>query len=110
MKLLTTPHGLAYNKIIIVVDDFVDPFNLEQVMWAMTTRVDPLKDVAIIPNCPGMPLDPSSNPPGMHNKMIIDATTPKAPEAVTRETELLTAPGGTKVWEETIANLWKQVK
>ena len=31
--------------------------------------------------------------------MIIDATTPKAPEAVTRETELLTAPGGTKVWK-----------
>ncbi len=108
MKMLTTPHGLAYNKIIIVVDEFVDPFNLEQVMWAMTTRVDPLKDVAIIPNCPGMPLDPSSNPPGMHNKMIIDATTPKSPEVVSRETELLTAPAGTKVWEETIANLWKQ--
>jgi 4-hydroxybenzoate decarboxylase len=110
MRLLTTPHGLAYNKIIIVVDDFVDPFNLEQVMWAMTTRVDPIKDVAIIPNCPGMPLDPSSNPPGMHNKLIIDATTPKAPELVTRETELLTAPAGAKVWEETIARLWKAAK
>jgi len=110
MKLLTTPHGLAYNKVIIVVDDFVDPFNLEQVMWAMTTRVDPLKDVAIIQNCPGMPLDPSSNPPGMHNKMIIDATTPKAPEIVLRETELLTPPAGTKVWEDTIAKLWKATK
>ncbi len=109
MKLLTTPHGLAYNKIIIVVDDFVDPFNLEQVMWALTTRVDPGKDVAIIPNCPGMPLDPSSNPPGMHNKLIIDATTPKAPEVVSRETELLTAPAGAKVWEETIADLLKEI-
>lgn len=107
MKALTTPHGLAYNKIVIVVDDFVDPFNLDQVMWKLTVGVDPLKDVVIIPNCPGMPLDPSSNPPGMHNKIIIDATTPKSPESVTRETELLTAPAGAKVWEETIANLLK---
>ncbi|HEY3310947.1 MAG TPA: non-oxidative hydroxyarylic acid decarboxylases subunit C [Anaerolineales bacterium] len=110
MRLLTTPHGMAYNKIIIVVDDFVDPFNLEQVMWAMTTRVDPLKDVSVIQNCPGMPLDPSSNPPGMHNKLIIDATTPKAPEIVSRETELLTPPAGAKVWEATITKLLKEMK
>ena len=110
MRLLTTPHGMAYNKIIIIVDEFVDPFNLEQVMWAMTTRVDPDKDVSIIKNCPGMPLDPSSNPPGMHNKLIIDATTPKAPEIVSRETELLTPPAGTAKWEEIIAKLVKQAR
>jgi UbiD family decarboxylase len=110
MRLLTTPHGMAYNKIIIVVDETVDPFNLEQVMWAMTTRVDPDKDVSIIKNCPGMPLDPSSNPPGMHNKLIIDATTPKPPEAVTRETELLTAPAGTEKWEGILSSLLKQIR
>lgn len=110
MKLLTTPHGLAYCKTIVVVDDFVDPFNLEQVMWAITTRVDPIKDVAVIPNCPGMPLDPSSNPPGIHNKLIIDATTPKAPEIVSRETELLTPPVGAKAWEETLSKLWKNAR
>ncbi len=110
MRLLTTPHGMAYNKIIIVVDEYVDPFNLEQVMWAMTTRVDPDKDVSIIKNCPGMPLDPSSNPPGMHNKLIIDATTPKAPEVVSRETELLTPPAGTEKWEGIIAQLVKAAR
>jgi UbiD family decarboxylase len=28
MAVLTTPHGLGYAKVVIVVDDFVDPFNL----------------------------------------------------------------------------------
>jgi vanillate/4-hydroxybenzoate decarboxylase subunit C len=110
MRLLSTPHGMAYSKIIIIVDDYVDPFNLEQVMWAMTTHVDPDKDVSIIKNCPGMPLDPSSDPPGMHNKLVIDATTPKAPEKVSRETELLTPPAGTKKWEGILAQLMKQTE
>jgi UbiD family decarboxylase len=109
-RLLSTPHGMPYAKTIIVVDDFVDPFNLEQVMWALTTRVAPIKDVAIIPNCPGMPLDPSSDPPGMTSKLIIDATTPVPPEPISRETELLTPPEGYEVWEERIKGLLKAVK
>ncbi|MDF2524176.1 MAG: UbiD family decarboxylase [Clostridiales bacterium] len=105
MRLLSTPHGMPYSKVVIVVDDFVDPFNLEQVMWAITTRVEPGKDVALIPNCPGMTLDPSSNPPGMHTKMIIDATTPVAPEPNPRETKLLDPPAGTEKWEEILRTL-----
>ncbi len=97
MRLLSTPHGMPYSKIIIVVDEFVDPFNLPQVMWAMTTRVRPDKDVTLIPNCPGMPLDPSSEPAGMHTKMIIDATTPVPPD-IGRETELLDRPEKADEW------------
>lgn len=104
-RLLSTPHGMPYSKIIIVVDEFVDPFNLEQVMWALTTRVRPDKDVAIIPNCPGMPLDPSSVPAGMHTKMIIDATTPVPPEPNPREVQLLGAPVGADEWEKTIRRI-----
>ena len=106
-RLLSTPHGMPYSKIVIVVDEFVDPFNLEQVMWALTTRVHPGKDVSIIENCPGMPLDPSTNPPGMHTKMIIDATTPVPPEPNPRETQLLDPPDGTKEWEEKLKELLK---
>ena len=98
-RLLSTPHGMPYSKCVIVVDEFVDPFNLEQVMWAITTRVRPDKDVTVIPNCPGMPLDPSSVPAGMHSKLIIDATTPVAPEPNPREVELLEPPVGTEKWE-----------
>ena len=97
MRLLSTPHGMPYSKIIIVVDEFVDPFNLEQVMWAMTTRVRPDKDVVLIPYAPGMPLDPSSEPPGMHTKLIIDATTPVAPD-IAREAELLERPEKADYW------------
>lgn len=105
MRLLSTPHGMPYSKIITVVDEFVDPFNLEQVMWALTTRVKPDKDVAIIPNCPGMPLDPSSVPAGMHTKMIIDATTPVAPEPNPRQTALLETPDMAPEWEDRIRQL-----
>ncbi|MDR3334266.1 MAG: UbiD family decarboxylase [Treponema sp.] len=101
-RLLSTPHGMPYSKIIIVVDEFVDPFNLDQVMWALTTRVKPSKDVVVIPNCAGMPLDPSSFPAGMHDKLIIDATTPVAPEPNPRAVELLKPSPATAKWEEFI--------
>lgn len=101
-RLLSTPHGMPYSKIIIVVDEFVDPFNLEQVMWAITTRVKPSKDVVIIPNCAGMPLDPSSVPAGMHDKLIIDATTPVPPEPNPRSVELLKPSPATAKWEDFI--------
>ena len=106
-RLLSTPHGMPYSKVVIVVDEFVDPFNLEQVMWAITTRVRPDKDVSIIENCPGMPLDPSSYPEGMHSKMIIDATTPVPPEPNYRNTQLLMPPKDADKWEAILRNLMK---
>lgn len=107
-RLLSTPHGMPYSKIVIVVDEFVDPFNLEQVMWALTTRVKPSKDVVVIPNCPGMPLDPSSNPAGMHDKLIIDATTPVDPEPNPRAVELLKPSPATPKWEAYIKKMLEQ--
>ncbi|MCP4180253.1 MAG: UbiD family decarboxylase [bacterium] len=105
MRLLSTPHGMPYSKIIIIVDKNVDPFNLEQVMWAVTTRVSPDQDVNILKNMPGMTLDPSSNPPGMHSKLIIDATTPVAPDKVLRDTELLHPPKNTEKWEKLLRDM-----
>lgn len=108
MRLLTTPHGMAYTKFVIVVDDSVDPFNLNQVMWALATRVNPDKHLSMIKNCPGMPLDPSSEPPGMHTKVIIDATTPVPPEPVGRETFLLEEAPKTMLWEAILRGLIQQ--
>jgi len=110
MRLLSTPHGMPYSKIIIVVDDTVDPFNLEQVMWAMTTRVNPDQDVNILKNMPGMPLDPSSVPPGMHSKLIIDATTPVPPQPMIRETELLEVPKHTERWEVQVRDMIQKLR
>jgi UbiD family decarboxylase len=80
MSVLTTPHGLGYAKVVIVVDDFVDPFNLPQVMWAISTKVNPKYDTVVIPDLSVLALDPGSEPPGITHKMIIDATTPAPPE------------------------------
>ncbi|URZ16593.1 non-oxidative hydroxyarylic acid decarboxylases subunit C [Clostridium felsineum] len=103
MRLLSTPHGMPYSKIIIVVDETVDPFNLPQVMWALTTRVRPDKDVVMIPNAPGMPLDPSSEPVGMHTKLIIDATTPVPPD-VSRNVNALDTPEKVDYWYDYMKN------
>ncbi|MDQ0379555.1 non-oxidative hydroxyarylic acid decarboxylases subunit C [Amycolatopsis thermophila] len=80
MRAMTTPHGLGYVKTVIVVDEDVDPFNLPQVMWALSTKVNPAGDLVNIPNLPVLELDPGSQPAGITNKMIIDATTPVAPD------------------------------
>jgi 4-hydroxybenzoate decarboxylase len=80
MRVLTTPHGLGYAKIVIVVDEDVDPFNLPQVMWALTAKVNPSGDLITIPNLSVLELDPGSQPPGITDKLIIDATTPVEPD------------------------------
>ena len=49
LRALTTPHGIGYSKIVIVVDETVDPFNLEQVMWALSVKVNPEFDAITIP-------------------------------------------------------------
>ncbi len=105
LRLLSTPHGMPYSKIIVLVDADVDPFNLEQVMWAMTVRVDPERDVNILKNMPGMPLDPSSYPPGMHSKLIIDATTPVYPERLLADTNMISEPPDVDKWERILKNI-----
>jgi hypothetical protein len=52
MRVLTTPHGLGYAATVIVVDDDVDPFNLPQVMWALSTKMNPAGDLIRGPRNP----------------------------------------------------------
>jgi vanillate/4-hydroxybenzoate decarboxylase subunit C len=105
-RLASTPHGMSYGKNIIVVDGDVDPFNLEKVMWALSTRVRADKDVSIIANTPGMPLDPCSEPAGMGCKLIIDATTPAEPDRM-RDIAMIADPPGSAHALEKLRNLWK---
>jgi UbiD family decarboxylase len=84
-RLFSTPHGISYCKNCILVDGDVDPFDLNQVMWAMSTRLRGSSDVMVIEPTPGMPLDPGSEPPGMGCKIILDCTTPVSPEPQLRD-------------------------
>ncbi|MCO4852009.1 phenolic acid decarboxylase BsdC [Bacillus vallismortis] len=105
MRALTTPHGLGYCKMVIVVDEDVDPFNLPQVMWALSTKMHPKHDAVTIPDLSVLPLDPGSNPSGITHKMILDATTPVAPETRGHYSQPLDSPLTTKEWEQKLMDL-----
>lgn len=47
---------------IVIVDEDIDPTNFSEVLWAMTTRAEPAKDIEILRNCWSTPLDPLMPP------------------------------------------------
>jgi len=57
------PGGAYYAKWIIAVDDDVDPSNINQVLWAMSTRCNPVEDIDILRQTWSTWLDPTQNPP-----------------------------------------------
>ncbi|MGH8670639.1 MAG: 4-hydroxy-3-polyprenylbenzoate decarboxylase [Burkholderiales bacterium] len=63
-----------YTKFIIVVDDDVDIRDWKEVIWALTTRVDPARDTLIAEHTPIDYLDFASPVAGLGSKMGIDAT------------------------------------
>ncbi len=73
-----------YTKFVIVVDDDIDPRNWEDVIWAISTRVDPSRDLTIVENTPIDYLDFASPVSGLGSKMGLDATN-KLPAETTRE-------------------------
>jgi 4-hydroxybenzoate decarboxylase len=110
LRVLSTPHGLGYAKVIIVVNEDVDPFDLNQVMWAISVRVNPAGDVLMLPNLAENLLDPACQPSGMVQKMIIDATTPVPPDNRGDYGELLESPVGTDVWLKKLETLTKELQ
>jgi 4-hydroxy-3-polyprenylbenzoate decarboxylase len=73
-----------YTKFVIVTDDDVDVRNWQDVIWAMTTRMDPARDTTIIENTPIDYLDFASPVSGLGSKIGFDATN-KWPGETTRE-------------------------
>ena len=77
MAMMATFGTELYTKYVIVVDDDVDIFNMNDVMWAIATRVRAEKDILLIPGCKGAIIDPTSDPQTFTlTKMGIDATRP----------------------------------
>lgn len=73
-----------YTKFIIVTDDDIDIRDWKEVIWAITTRVDPARDTLIVENTPIDYLDFASPISGLGGKMGLDATN-KWPGETTRE-------------------------
>ncbi|MBY0577742.1 MAG: 4-hydroxy-3-polyprenylbenzoate decarboxylase [Burkholderiales bacterium] len=63
-----------YTKFIIVVDDDIDIRKWKEVIWAITTRMDPVRDALLVENTPIDYLDFASPVSGLGGKMGLDAT------------------------------------
>jgi 4-hydroxy-3-polyprenylbenzoate decarboxylase len=72
------PAAAYMNRYVIVVDDDIDPADLDQVIWAMSTRSDPATDIEIMRRSWGSKLDPMlpEGAPLFNSRAIIDACRP----------------------------------
>lgn len=63
-----------YTKFVIIVDDDINTRNWQDVIWAITTRMDPVRDTVVMENTPIDYLDFASPVSGLGSKMGLDAT------------------------------------
>jgi 4-hydroxy-3-polyprenylbenzoate decarboxylase len=80
---------LSLTKMLIVVDEDVDVQNIDEVIWAITTRADPKRDTMIVDHVPTDTLDPSSPLVNLGSKLGIDATTKWKEEGYQRDIQEL---------------------
>src|SRR6478672_6970974 len=80
---------LSLTKIFVVVDQDINVHNVDEVIWAITTRSDPKRDTMVIDNTPTDTLDPASPLINLGSKLGIDATTKWKEEGYNREVQQL---------------------
>ena len=74
-------HAGAYaNRFVVVVDDDIDPADMDKVIWAMCTRFDPREDLEVLKGCWSTVLDPMvySEDDRRNSRVVIDACRPWA--------------------------------
>ncbi|MGB5091407.1 MAG: menaquinone biosynthesis decarboxylase [Nitrososphaeraceae archaeon] len=97
---------LSLTKILIVVDEDVSVHDINDVIWAVTTRSDPKRDTMLIENVPTDSLDPASPLLNLGSKMGIDATKKTKEEGFERPVQEEAIPDKstinlvTKKWNE----------
>lgn len=98
---------LSLTKIVIVVDSDVNVHDLSEVIWAVTTRFDPAKDIVIIPPSPTDALDHSAYIPNLAGKLGIDATKKLKEEGYQREWAEVVEMS--KEVKEKISSIWGEI-
>ena len=88
--------GAYMNKYVVVVDPDIDVTDMEDVLWAMSTRSDPERSIEIIKRCRSGPLDPAIPlmDKGLNSRAIIDCCRPfewrdQFPEVIETSQELI---------------------
>ena len=98
---------LMFSKIIVVVDDDIDVHDRKQVIWAMTTRIDPDRDVFTVPGTVTDSLDHASPIFNYGSKMGIDATRKGPSEGYSRKwPEVMDIP---KDLRDSVTRRWKEL-
>ena len=97
---------LSLTKMFATVDHDINVHNMDDVLWAITTRTDPKRDLIFIENAPTDTLDPASSLLNLGSKVGIDATTKWHEEGYSRDVQVLA-----KVDEATqvqVTNRWNE--
>jgi 4-hydroxy-3-polyprenylbenzoate decarboxylase len=82
MAAMSLPAGSWEGRLTVVVDDDVDAFEIDEVLWAMATRVEPTEDIEIIENGMGSRINPRTPPEQKADgdvtigRLLVDATVP----------------------------------
>lgn len=97
---------LSLTKMFITVDHDINVHDMDEVLWAVTTRTDPKRDLIFIENAPTDTLDPSSPLLNLGSKVGIDATTKWQQEGFSREVQVLARVD--KETEMHVSNRWKE--
>ena len=94
-----------YTKWVIVVDEDINTRDWADVMWAVSTRMDPSRDITIINNTPIDYLDFASPESGLGSKIGLDATNKSVPETTREWGEKIRMDDKTI---ETVNDKWKE--
>ena len=92
-NVIATMFGSRRNKITIVVDDDVDIYDMEKVLWAIATRTQADEDIIIFPRLVATAMDPSVRKFRVGSSLGIDATKPFGRQFP----EMVTVPGADRV-------------
>lgn len=95
------------SKVVVAVDEDIDPWNPSEVLWAISTRCRPDIDVFMIPGIPGR-LDPAASPEGTMTRMLIDATKARPPYHRYRNAGFIEPRAETPMWRERILKAWNK--
>jgi len=97
---------LALTKMLVIVDEDVNIHDINDVIWAVTTRTDPARDILILDRVPTDTLDPSSPILNLGSKIGIDATTKSKEEGFEGEWQEQAKPD--EKTSELVSTKWKE--
>lgn len=96
---------LSLTKMLVAVDEDVNIHDMDDVIWAVTTRTDPARDIFILDRVPTDTLDPASPLLNLGSKMGIDATAKSKEEGFEREWQEMVKPD--EQISQLVSNRWK---